>query len=390
MSRHHASALIALGIVICAGFFVSMPALANPGHGIAALKSGKLLQLSPGEILIAGRDSEPYGAPALLAGDDEPVISTSQNSSGSADSQPLPADSAPPDDQRLMGLTNTAGIRLMRLSMEHAHAICLQDEDAAAVAADNLYALSTRLTGEVQPLLVSPEQQPIKDEFIRLLAVYSAVSQELLGTPESVPAAFRELSAASEGLEAISQQTGASMMRPAAITTLATHAVLPGDTPIPETLPLRERHTYDDPSGENMVSLLVESTRTVAAYQAAPINTSAMKVEAGEGRMFLLVVVKSTNLGHRGDSDLYTIETPGLSMFTLEYQGTAFTPIEVPPFTSLGESFGQKTLERYESLKGYLYFDVPDSLNTSEAALRADLGYAGIPTWDLGRESGAA
>ena len=62
--------------------------------------------------------------------------------------------------------------------------------------------------------------------------------------------------------------------------------------------------------------------------------------------MFLLVVVKSTNLGHRGDTDIYAIETPGRSAFTLEYRGTTFAPLALPAFTSLGESFDQKRLER--------------------------------------------
>jgi len=73
------------------------------------------------------------------------------------------------DDERLAGLIETASIRLMRLSMEHAHALYLQDADAAAIAADDLHAFSVRLLGEVQPLQVSPEQQPVKDEFIRIV-----------------------------------------------------------------------------------------------------------------------------------------------------------------------------------------------------------------------------
>ncbi len=246
----------------------------------------------------------------------------------------------------------------------------------------------------MQSFQVSPGQQPTKDEFIRSLAAYSAASRELLDTPESAPTAFRELVEASEGLEAVSQQTSASMRGSATATTLAAApAVQAGAMPVqvmpsPAILSLQERHTYDDPSGENMVSLLVESTRTATAYQEAPVNASAMKVEAGEGRMFLLAVVKSTNLGHKGNSDLYSIETPGRSAFTLEYQGTTFAPLDVPAFTSLGESFDQKTLERYESLKGYLYFDVPASLNVSGATLRADLGYAGTPAWNLGKIAG--
>ena len=150
-----------------------------------------------------------------------------------------------------------------------------------------------------------------------------------------------------------------------------------------KVLSLMERHTYDDPDGENMVSLLAESTKTATTYREVPGNQSTPTVEAGEGRMFLLVAVKSTNLGHKGDSDLYIIESPGRDAFVLEYGGTTFAPLDVPAFTTLGESFDRKPLERYESLKGYLYFDVPETFEVSEATLRADLGYAGTPAWRL-------
>ena len=261
-----------------------------------------------------------------------------------------------------MALINTAGIRLMRLSMEHAHALYLQDTVAASTAADDLYALSTRLIVEAQSLQVSPGQQSIKDEFIRLLETYSSVSRELLNAQGSAPAAIRDLAGASEGLEAVSLQVDAPMMRGAAATALAAS----GQTTSPqEILPLQTRHLYDDPSGENMVSLLVESTRSAQTYHTVPINASAAKVEADEGRVFLLVTVKSTNLGHKGNSALYTIEAPGRNAFTREYQEAAFTPLDVPAFTSLGDSFDQKTLDRYESLKGYLYFDIPAPLNIS-------------------------
>lgn len=428
MSKHHANALIVLGIVICAGILLSTPAIAGPARGIATLESGELLQFSLGDQPVTENGSESSNVSALsdeeipdafpistdggasgLSPDagEEPVMPASQNSNGTSVSPVLSNDEPLGrtdryDDERLAGLINTASIRLMKLSMEHAHALYLQDTDAASIAADDLHALSTRLLGEVQPLEVSPEQQPVKDEFIRLLEAYSAASEELLGTPNagtgSVPAAFKELTAASEGLEAVNQQTGevrsvrdfapTATLAAAAAPVVQTEAMPVQVTPPQETLPLRERYSYDDPSGENMVSLLVESTRSATTYQEAPVNASTAKVEAGEGHMFLLVVAKATNLGHKGDSDLYTIETPERSAFVLEYQGSTFAPLEVPPFTSLGESFDRKTLERYESQKGYLYFDVPASLNVSEATLRADLGDAGTPAWNLGKELG--
>jgi hypothetical protein len=473
MSKHHENALIFLGIAVCAGFLLSVPAVADSGQGLMALESGELLSFSLSSPAAAGNGSEQSGVPTLPDEEvtpdpvpslpDEEVtldpvpplpdedatpdpVPVTPDEEATPDPVPAPTDAGYPDllpdnetepmtpaepestsspvapapvieaapdgtgnydDERLAGLIDTASIRLMRLSMEHAHALYLQDADTAAIAADDLHAFSVRLLGEVQPLQVSPGQQPVKDEFIRTVGAYSTASETLLGTTDAggdaVPAAFRDLAVASEGLETVSRQAGEMQQASARISLLSaatiTTAEAPGVSAVTRTgpvtvtppaapLPLLERHTYDDQSGENMVSLLAESTRTATVYEAVPANESTARVEAGEGRMFLLVAVKSTNLGHKGDSDLYAIETPGRDAFVLECQGSTFEPMEVPSFTSLGESFDRKTLERYESLKGYLYFDVPATLEVSGATLRADLGDAGAPAWSLGEELG--
>ncbi|MDK2990411.1 MAG: hypothetical protein PWR16_1940 [Methanoculleus sp.] len=464
MSKHRETALILLGIAVCAEFLLVAPAVAGSGQGLMALESGELLSFSLDELSAAENESEPSGVstppgevnaseafpvlpnesvtpntaplppeaenasdvfPVLPdegnTSDAVPVFPDEENASGEVpvptgpgvpDSKqvvpagPIPVVDAPPDgtgsydDERLIGVISTASIRLMKLSMEHAYALYQQDADAAAVAADELHAFSVRLLREVQPLQVSPERQSVKDEFVRSLEAYSAASETLLhptdADGDAVPAAFRDLATASEGLETVNRQAGEAQPAPgtrmsaiSAGTPAASAATGPVLVAPPEkVLPLLDRYTYDDPSGENMVSLLAESSRTATEYQEVPINASTPKVEAGEGRMFLLVAVKSTNLGHRGDSDLYTIETPGRDAFVLECQGTTFAPMEVPPFTTLGESFDRKTLERYESLKGYLYFDVPATLDVSGATLRADLADAGMPAWELGKKLG--
>ena len=240
MSKHHANALIALGIAVCTGFLFT-PAIADPGYGLAALESGELLPFSPGDLLAAGNSLKvpdtpaPEPSPGIEetpepspgTGEEDVTPVTPESSETSAPPPLTLADAAPPawtshyDDEQLAALINTASIRLMKLSMEHAHALYLQDTDAASVAVDDLYALSTRLIGEAQPLQVSPGQQPIKEEFIRLLETYSTTSRNLLNTPESMPTAFREFVEASERLEALDLQVGAPLMSTAATSTLA-------------------------------------------------------------------------------------------------------------------------------------------------------------------------
>ena len=467
MRKHHENALILFGIAVCAGLLLSAPAVADSGQGLMALESGELLSFSLNEISATENGLKPFGVSLLSTTEDDsdaataladdgnvsvaaPVLPDEENTSSAvpvtpdeedardtipaptgtgvpdpltgadteptmpADpengSRPAPAVDASPagtgyDDERLAGLIETASIRLMRLSMEHAHALYLQDADASAIAADDLHAFSVRLLGEVRPLQVSPERQPVKDEFVRSVEAYSTASETLLRPTDAggdpVPTAFRDMAVASESLEEVSRQAGeiqptgtrASTMDAADTLAAGAPGVSAGTGPVqvapPEkVLRLLDRYTYADPSGENMVSLLAESTRTATAYREVPTNASTAEVRAGEGRMFFLVVVKSTNLGHKGDSDLYTVETPGRDAFVLEYGGSTFTPLETPPFTSLGESFDRKSIERYESLEGYLYFDLPATSDLSGAILRADLGDAGTPAWDLGRELG--
>ena len=409
MSRHHTIALSLFGIAVCTGFLLSAPATAGSGQGFEALESGNLFA-SPFNSLSAANRSPAFSedTPDILPepGDTGSEIPAEpENNSQPIDSVPVvratPETTGIYDDERLERLINTAGIGLMRLSMEHAHALCRQDAGAASIAADDLHALSLRLLGEVEPLRVSSAKEPVRGEFIRVLRDYSSASEALLDAPiddeGTVLTALGNLSAASSDLEAINRQaldlqpiaTGAHMV--SAVVTIP--AVGPRTSPAPivspaEALPLGERYTYDDPAGENMISLLVESTRIVTVYEAFPANESTEQIEAGEGRAFLLVVVKGTNLGHKGDSDLYTIETPGKDAFTLEYQGVTFVPLNVPAYTLYGESFDRKTLERYESEKGYIYFDVPETFEATGATLRADLGDAGTPPWDLGKKPG--
>ena len=42
MSKHHDNALIFLGIAVCAGFLLPIPAVADSGQRLTALESGEL------------------------------------------------------------------------------------------------------------------------------------------------------------------------------------------------------------------------------------------------------------------------------------------------------------------------------------------------------------
>ncbi|MDD4253674.1 MAG: hypothetical protein PHT74_11100, partial [Methanoculleus horonobensis] len=157
MSKHHENALIFLGIAVCAGFLLSVPAVADSGQGLMALESGELLSFSLSNLSVAGNGSEPSGAPALpdeeVTPDPVPVtpdeeetldpvpaptdagfpdllpdnetepITPTEPVNNTSPVAPAPVVEAAPvgtgsyDDERLAGLIDTASVRLMRLSM---------------------------------------------------------------------------------------------------------------------------------------------------------------------------------------------------------------------------------------------------------------------------------
>ncbi|HII75534.1 MAG TPA: DUF4352 domain-containing protein [Methanolinea sp.] len=146
-------------------------------------------------------------------------------------------------------------------------------------------------------------------------------------------------------------------------------------------LSLLERYCYDDRYGENTLSLIIESTRKISSYHS--VGGAQEVVEAGSGRKFLIVVVKSTHTGHKSDGKRYTVTTPDPKAFKLIYYDTQYSPMSVPATTSVGTSYKLTTLNRYESVKGYLFFDIPATLEVTDAYLQADLGTAGKPVWNL-------
>jgi hypothetical protein len=435
MSKHYANAFTVLCIAVVSGILLAPPAFAGPIDGIQAMEPVQLSALAitgAAEPLVASVNGlqlqEIPASPAEEAApDEEPVEAVTPVPEGLPDtamglmpsgeenaaetSASLPDEALPDtfggyDDEELDDLIVASNIRLMQASMRHAHALYLQDEDSAAAAADDLHAASAAVLDEVQSLRVSPDRQPLQAGFIGTLERYAGAGAALANRTESedadVASALASVEGASADLEILywqvsaltrsSSETSGSSNASAPVT-YEHSAVLaePAPGPVlapPKVLALRERHCYDDYAGENMISLMVDSYRNATAYRAVQENETEISATASEGRFFLLVAVKATNLGHKGDSDVYTIQTPPRSAFTLRCQGSEYAPLDLPGFTTLGESYDLKDLNRYDSQKAYLVFDLPQSLNVSEAVIHADLGYAGSPAWDLGRSPG--
>ena len=417
MEKHHSNLIAILGIAMVAGFLLFPPALAGPIYGFPTAESAQSLMLSMHGLaeapLAVTNETDSVDTPITEEGpeeadfdafdpyaDEEPEELSGIEQNISEPSIALPDNGSPNlagvyEDEQLDSLISTTSIRLMKLSLRHAHALYLQDTDAAAAAVDELHELSQSALEEAQSLRVSQDREQIQNEFIRSLETHIAVSEALVNAADAdageVSSLIREIEGASTDLETVQQRVNTAVQATAASgpemaeSPLMQMSTIPVEhSPAKKTLLLQERYRYDDPEGENMVSLIVDSTRNATTYHTVSNSEPEQTVEAGEGQMFLLVVVKATNLGHKGNSDLYTIETPDRSAFTLMYQGSEYAPQDMPHFTSLGESYSQRTLERYASVKGYLCFDVPESMDLSEAKVRTDLGLAGTPVWDIG------
>jgi hypothetical protein len=411
MGKHHSHLIPILGIAVITGFLLFPSALAGPIYGFPTMGSAQSLMLSMHSLtanpLVVANGVSSSDSPVNEESpeeaspddfddyaDDDPV----GDESGPLESEPslsLPDQTGPYDDEQLDSLVSTTGLCLMRLSMQHAHALYLQDTDAATIAAEELHDLSTITLEEARSLRVSPDREQIMSEFIRSLETHAAISEALVSVAgadaRDISPLLRDLVGASTGLEAVQQQvsTAARDYVASAPETKRSPAALMSTAVVERSSPskpllLQERYRYDDADGENMISLILDMTRNATTYRDAPDSETEQTVEAGEGQMFLLVVVRATNLGHKGDSDLYTIETPDRSAFTLQYQESEYAPLETSRFTSLGESYSQQTLERYASIKGYLFFDVPRSMNLTEAMVSVDLGSAGRPVWKIG------
>ncbi|NLZ29266.1 MAG: hypothetical protein GX885_00695 [Methanomicrobiales archaeon] len=290
------------------------------------------------------------------------------------------------DDDELAGLVENSSVSLMLLSLQSTHALYSWDERAARESTASLHAFARGTLREAEGLFVSDPQKTAKAAFTRSLESYISVGDGLQG---SDPLNSTRVDAALDGLQQGSvflRRALEGLDRPvqhlpqevAAVSFSAAHRDGTG-----EELALLQRYLYEDRNRANDISLMLAAatkTRTYCQY-----DKNAEVITADSGRMFLLVEVRATNLGHKGDSRTYKIQTPGISAFTLHYRGNTYSPVKLAPRTSLGEPYEAATLDRYERKVGYILFDVPEALALDESCLQVNLGGEEAPVWALGK-----
>lgn len=155
--------------------------------------------------------------------------------------------------------------------------------------------------------------------------------------------------------------------------------------PLPDDLlPMDESFRYMDSRKANDI-LITPRYATVRStfWYADPETGETIHVSAPEATRFVVVHIQVTHAGNR-DGRHYTISTPQPSAFRLHGVGEVFTPIQTETYTSLGEMYTQTNLDRKESTRSSLIFEVPYGMELSDAYLEIDLGSVwGKPGWKL-------
>jgi hypothetical protein len=315
---------------------------------------------------------------------DGPTVPGENETAGEVENSTPPAPEY--DDEELVRMVKENSVSLMLLAVQNSYALYAWDEKPAKESAGKLQALASGLLKNLARLDLSDDQKDLNESFTLALRSYVAAGEALQGTVPlnrtTVDAAIEANRQGSNHLrEAFEHLQYPVLEVPEEI--VAINISLPRSAASDEELVLLQRYTYEDRNRANDISLMLESARVTDKYYL--LDGSGEAVVAEPGRTFLLVKVKVTNLGHKGESRTYTIRTPDPRDFTLYYRDTAYAPVKLPAGTSLGEPYAAATLNRYEIKTGYVVFDVPAALSTAECSVRVNLGTAGSPVWTLGR-----
>ncbi|MCK9278521.1 MAG: hypothetical protein M0P22_10575 [Methanoculleus sp.] len=288
------------------------------------------------------------------------------------------------DDERLESLIAGASIPLLELSVEQIHALSASDDAALRSQAAGMCSLVGSLRADVAVLEVSPENLSAHSSFIAALDEFAAAGT-LLG--EGIPMnrsvtddALGRLALGTEHLaDALQDCNRPPADSPDAVPVSIAAESLPA---FPDALQSGERFCYDDARGENSASLIAGPITWSHTLQTT--GTKPVQYTAESGKFYLLVVLRVTHLGHKGDGINTRLQTPLESAFTLYYSGETYRPLASPGPTSRGVSYSRVVLDRGGSVTGFLFFEVPEDLDPSHAYLQASIGKES-PVWVLGR-----
>lgn len=324
--------------------------------------------------------------PSAPAAEDGTAGNISVSGEGAQNATALPAVS---DDEKLESLIAGASISLLELSVGQIHAIHTQDDAALRERAAELSSLAGSLDAEAAVLEISPENESIRSHFVAALDDFAAAGTLLGGGLSSNRSVTDDaLSRLVTGTEHLYDALAACNRPPAddgPDPLLASTG--PDEEPLdafPDALQPGERFYYEDTRRENSASLIIGPITWASTLQTT--GAKSVQYAAEPGKIYLLVTVRVTHLGHKGDGINTRLQTPTESAFTLHYAAGTYRPLASLGPTNKGGSYSRTVLDRGESVTGYLFFEVPGDLDPSRAYLLANLGKES-PVWVLGSQT---
>lgn len=326
-------------------------------------------------------------SPSAPAAEDGTSGNASASGEGAQNATAFPAEPVS-DDERLESLIAGASISLLELSVEQIHAIHAQDDAALRGRAAELSSLAGNLYADAAALEISPESEAIRSHFVAALDDF-ATAGTLLGGGISVNRSVTAdaLSRLATGTEHLYDALADCNRPPADDHDTLLVSTGPDDESLavfPDALQPGERFCYEDTRGENLASLIIGPITWSSTLQTT--GAKPVQYAAEPGKTYLLVTVRVTHLGHKGDGINTRLQTPTESAFTLHYAAGAYRPLAPPGLTNKGGSYSRVVLDRGESVTGYLFFEVPGDLDPARAYLQANIGKES-PVWVLGSQA---
>ena len=291
------------------------------------------------------------------------------------------------DDERLEALIVSASVSLLEISVGQIYSAHTHDDVALRNRAADICTLAGSLRADALALEVSPEKASVRSDFVVALDEFivagtlpgggAPLSQSLMDEAlDHLTLGAEHLSGAIQGCKTPhteSSGTGSNLMN-----------LMAESIPVfPDALQIGSRFCFDDAGGANSGSLIVSQAKTLQSFYT--VGEKPQNYVARPGESFLLVIIRATHLGHKGDGTNYRLQIPRESAFTLHYTGETYSPISSPGPTNRGESYSGGTLDRRESISGYLFFEVPEDIDLSHAYIEASIGRS-RPVWSLAGE----
>ncbi len=287
------------------------------------------------------------------------------------------------DDERLEALIARTGVPLLDLAAGEIYSAHTRDDGALRSQAARICSLAGDARHDARALDVSPEFASAHADFIAALDEFIAAGTLLSGNApvnqSVVDGAVDRLILGAESLSDAMQGCRPPEVGPV----LMEQTAEPAAPAFPDALQIGERFCYDDASRTNTGSLIVVRIKTLSSFYTT--GTKVQTYTAKPGESFLLIAVKATHLGHRGEGTNTRLQAPREAAFTLHHAGETFRPMTSPGPTNQGESYSGRSLDRHESMEGYLFFEVPEDFDPALAHLEVSVG-GSRPVWRLGGE----